>query len=73
MEEEFVSVPTAKAELCRIFPGEDVDAIVEVQPWMLIENINHAISDFQRCGADECIEDSSFLVSGPLIHKLGLW
>lgn len=52
-----MSVTSAKTELYRMFPGEDVDAMVQAQPLLLIEDVADAISELQRCGAAECSQN----------------
>lgn len=53
-----MGVPFAKSELHRIFPGSDVDVMVEAQPWLLIEDIANAVSELRRYGAASHIENA---------------
>lgn len=49
LAEEFAAVPAAKEALARLFPDADIDAMVEEQPLLLVEDIELAVSELKRC------------------------
>lgn len=48
LAEQFADVPAAKEALLRLFPDADIDAMVEQQPLLLVEDIELAVSELKR-------------------------
>ncbi len=48
LSEQFQQIPAAKQALSSIFPDADVDAMVEAQPLLLIEDVEEAIGELRR-------------------------
>ena len=49
LAEEFMAAESAKAALLRLFPEADVDLMVEQQPLLLVEDIEAALAELNRC------------------------